>query len=146
MALCPQKAMMDRQKLRKPRFTSMPHVGAIFVAKGRRLRIHKIGVPHFFHMLRVGRRWQKYFASPPLPRARGVAEKFPVQMAVPIGFTGRASWLQIFNESIIDQAALPQERRLVDGRIALASSKFGAAVWTTSGASRKTPWMQQGRG
>ena len=39
-------------------------------------------------------------------------------MAVPMGFTGSASWAQIFNEAIIDEAALPQDRRPVDGRIA----------------------------
>ena len=146
MALCPQNAMMDKRKLWKPRSASMPHVRAIFVAKGRRLRIHKIDGRHFFHMLHVGRRWQKYFASPPLPRVRGVAEKFPVQMAIPMGFAGSASWSQIFNESIIGQAALPQERRLVAGALPLPSYRFGAAFWTTSGASRETPWMQQGRG
>ena len=118
MAITPQNALMDKRKFWRPRFASMPHVRAIHVAKGRRLRIHKIDGRHFFHMLRVGRRWQKYFASPPLPRVRGQEVKYPVNVSVPMGFTGSASWAQIFNEAIIDECKLPADRRLVDGQIA----------------------------
>ena len=115
MAMTPQNAMMDKRRLRRPRFASMPHVRAIYVAKGRRLRIHKIDGSRFFHMLRVGRRWQKYFASPPPPRVRGQEVKYPVRVSWLMGFTGSASRAQIFNEAISDECQLPTDRRLVDG-------------------------------
>ena len=118
--MTPQNALRDKRKLWRPGFASMPHVRAIFVAKGFWLRIHKIDGRHFFHMLRVGRQWQKYFAPPPLPRVRGQEVQYPVNVSVPMGFTGSASWAQIFNESIIDDCQLPADRRLVDGQIAPA--------------------------
>ena len=92
MALCPQNSLIDKRKLWKPRFASMPHVRDIFVEKGRRFRVHKIDGRHFFHMLRVGRRWSKFYASLPLPCVPGVAEKFPTHCSVPMGFTASASW------------------------------------------------------
>ena len=74
MALCPQNGLVSQKKLWRPRFASMPHVRAVYVQRGRRLRAHKINGRHFFLMLRVGRSWQKYFALPPLPKVRGFAD------------------------------------------------------------------------
>ena len=115
LALCPQNSLMNPKKLWRPRFASLPHMRATYVVPGRQLRVHKIDGRHFFHMLKVGRAWQKWFASPPLPKVGRSAIKYPVHCAVPMGFTGSACWAQLFNEGIISTTSLPAEARLIDG-------------------------------
>ena len=47
LALCPQNSLMNPKKLWRPRFASLPHMRAISVDPGRRLRVHKIEGRHF---------------------------------------------------------------------------------------------------
>lgn len=73
----------------------------------------KLDARHFFHNLKVGRKWQKYLCHPPVDKGLP-SERFPVHMGVPMGFTLSASWAQGVNAVSTQRAQLPPEARLND--------------------------------
>ena len=113
-ALCPLNALVDPSKLWKPRFAIMPMMRALRITPGKRLCIYKKDARRFFHFLRIGRRWKKYMAHPPLKATSQHPEMFPTHAAVPMGFTAAASWAQAYNEAKAWDVALPSGSRLVD--------------------------------
>jgi len=115
-ALCPLNALVDVDKLWVPKFAIMPAMRAMTLATGHKLRVYKKDARHFFHFLKIGKRWEKFMAHPPLKAQDGHAEKFPVHLGVPMGFTAAAAWAQAYNEQKAREAGLPAESRLVDGR------------------------------
>ncbi|CAL1171994.1 unnamed protein product [Cladocopium goreaui] len=115
-ALCPLNALVNPAKLWKPRFAIMPMMRALQIAPGKRLRIYKKDARHFFHFLRVGRRWRKYMAHPPLKATAEYPEMFPAHAGVPMGFTAAASWAQAYNEAKAVSVSLPSHSRLVDSQ------------------------------
>lgn len=115
-ALCPLNAMVDSDKIWVPRFALMPSLRAMTLRESKRLRIYKKDARHFFHFLKIGKRWEKYMAHPPLPAVEGHPPMFPVHQGVPMGFTAAAAWAQAYNEQKAVEAALPDNARLVDGK------------------------------
>ena len=115
-ALCPLNALVNPAKLWKPRFAIMPMMRALQIAPGKRLRIYKKDARHFFHFLRIGRRWRKYMAHPPLKATAEYPEMFPAHAGVPMGFTAAASWAQAYNEAKAVSVSLPSHSRLVDSQ------------------------------
>ena len=115
-ALCPLNALVDVSKLWKPRFAIMSMLRTLRLQPGRLLRIYKKDARHFFHFLRVGHRWEKYFSHPALIPTHQYDEMYPVHRGVPMGFTAAASWAQAYNEAKAQQVGLPVERRLVDSQ------------------------------
>ena len=115
-ALCPLNAMVDSDKIWVPRFALMPSLRAMTLRESKRLRIYKKDARHFFHFLKIGKRWEKYMAHPPLPAVEGLPPMFPVHQGVPMGFTAAAAWAQAYNEQKAVEAALPDNARLVDGK------------------------------
>eukprot|EP00974_Lingulodinium_polyedra_P063206 6100742-Lingulodinium_polyedra.AAC.1 len=61
------------------------------------LAVSKRDARHFFHMLRLGRRWQKYLANLPIEDESG-AEVYPLHVSVPMGMTTSAAWAQALTE------------------------------------------------
>lgn len=84
----------------------MHHLRAVCTSSSRRLggrpRVSKIDPRHFFHTLRVGRRWHKYFGHPPLDRGTS-PESFPLQ-----------TWAQGVNDVSTARAGLDSSTRLID--------------------------------
>ena len=115
-ALCPLNALVDSDKIWVPRFAMMPSLRAMTLEETKRLRIFKKDARRFFHFLKIGKRWEKYMAHPPLPAVEGHPQMFPVHQGVPMGFTAAAAWAQAYNEQKAVEAALPDSARLVDGK------------------------------
>ena len=94
-ALC---ELVDPSRLWKPKFAAVPALRVARCSGKRRVHICKKDARHFFHALRIGRRWRKYMAHPPLPRTASQASAYPLRCAAPMGFAASASWAQGFNE------------------------------------------------
>ena len=114
-ALCPLNALVDQTKLWVPKFAIMSSMRAMTLSQTKQLRVYKKDARHFFHFLRIGSRWRKYMAHPPLPSSSHNPSMFPVHRGVPMGFTAAAAWAQAYNEQKAREADLPTESRLVDG-------------------------------
>lgn len=109
-ALCPTNELVDRAQLWKPVFGRPSALRTLLLPRGHRLRLYKRDCRHFFHVLKVHRRWEKYFAHAPLaPNARG-AVLVPCHRAFPMGFRASASWAQALNEALVRRAGLPSQR------------------------------------
>ena len=115
-ALCPLNELVDPSRLWKPKFAAVPALRVVQCSGKRRVRICKKDTRHFFHGLRIGRRWRKYMAHPPLPRTASQAPAYPLHCAALMGFAASASWAQGFNEVVAQDAALPLARRAVADR------------------------------
>ena len=115
-ALCPLNALVNPAKLWKPRFAIMPMMRTLQISPGKSLRIYKKDARHFFHFLRIGRRWRKYMAHPPLKATPQFSEMFPTHAGVPMGFTAAASWAQAYNEAKAVSVSLPPDSRLIDSQ------------------------------
>ena len=110
----------------KPRFAIMSSIRAMHISPERCLRVYKKDARHFFHYLRIGHRWNKYMAHPPLTHnphgaqhavhSNSGASVYPVHRGAPIGFTAAASWAQAYNEAKAVEVGLPQDRRLIDDK------------------------------
>ena len=116
-ALCPTNDFIDAGKLWRPKFARMSTFRTLAVRPGMRLRLYKRDARHYYHMLRVGRRWQKLLAHPPMPATEEFGVRYPVHTACPMGFTGSAAWAQGLNEALSLRGKLPPTRRMVDGAV-----------------------------
>ena len=74
-ALCPTNDLIDASKLWRPKFARVSAFRTLAVRPGMRLRLYKWDTRHYYHMLRVGRRWQKLFAHPPVPATSSFGER-----------------------------------------------------------------------
>ena len=113
-ALCPLNALVDPRKLWKPRFAIMSAMRCMRLEPFKLLRVYKKDARHFFHFLRIGHRWSKYMAHPPLRPTHQHDEHFPVHRGVPMGFTAAAAWAQAYNEAKAKEVGLPAQSRLID--------------------------------
>ena len=116
-ALCPTNDLIDASKLWRPKFARVSVFRTLVVRPGMRLRLYKRDARHYYHMLRVGRRWRKLLAHPPVPATSSFEKRYPVHIACPMGFTGSAAWAQGLNEALSLRGGLPQGRRMVDGTV-----------------------------
>ena len=82
-ALCPLNEMIDKTRLTKPLFARIPAMRTIFCSGQRRLLITKRDARRYFHVLKVGRKWNKYLAQPPLPATSKHAAQYPMHRGVP---------------------------------------------------------------
>lgn len=84
-ALCPLNALVNPAKLWKPRFAIMPMMRTLRITPGKSLRIYKKDARHFFHFLRIGHRWKKYMAHPPIESNCTLSRDVPIARRSPHG-------------------------------------------------------------
>ena len=115
-ALCPLNTLVDATKLWKPRFAIMSAMRCMRLPPCKLLRVYKKDARHFFHFLKIGHRWNKYMAHPPLKASSDHEERYPVHRGVPMGFTAAAAWAQAYNEAKAVEVSLPRDARLIDSQ------------------------------
>ena len=125
-AMVPLNQMVNQRKIRQPRFAMMPRLRGVVVSRKRRLRLSKKDARHYFHTLRVGRKWAKFMAHPPVEVNGELL--YPVHQAVPMGFTASCSWAQAASEEAVRRAALPDSARLVEGQLAPARPPLWGSI------------------
>ena len=109
----PVNEVLDEDKLPRPVFAYIPRLRSLKTHKDRVLRISKRDARHYFHRLRIGRRWQRWLAHPVL---RGNPLLAPVHCAVPMGFGPDAGFAQGLTDVVTQRAALPDEKQVVPTR------------------------------
>ena len=115
-ALCPLNDLIDTKRVWKPKFANLASFRVVLVPRGHHLVVCKRDARHFFHALRIGRKWQKYMAHPPVDSRLGdAAGLYPLHCSTPMGFTCSAAWAQGYNETVAERCALPPSQRLVAG-------------------------------
>eukprot|EP00435_Cladocopium_sp_Y103_P028744 s806_g7.t1 len=58
--------LIDPDKLPRPSFAYIPHMRTITVPRGGVVVVSKRDARHYFHRLRLGRKWEKWLCGPPI--------------------------------------------------------------------------------
>ena len=103
--------LLDPQKLPRPRFAYIPKLRVTLVPRTGRLLVSKRDARHYFHSLRIGRKWQRWLCGPPIADfGRGL--RYPASCTAPMGFGPSAGWAQALTDVATNQADLPSDCRL----------------------------------
>eukprot|EP00438_Fugacium_kawagutii_P012044 Skav218186 [mRNA] locus=scaffold5213:236505:243510:- [translate_table: standard] len=107
--------LLDGTKLPRPRFAYIPSLRCVTVPKSGAVVVTKRDARHYFHRLRIGRRWGKWLCGPPITASGGrhSGEKmYPAAQSAPMGFGPSAGWAQGLTDVVALDANLPQDKRL----------------------------------
>ena len=111
----PVNQLLDPRRLPRPTFAYIPRLRSVRTCKGKVLRISKRDARHYFHRLRIGRRWRQWLAHPRLHKQPGMV---PVHRAIPMGFGPAAGFAQALTDVVTLRAELPPEKRVVPTALA----------------------------
>eukprot|EP00435_Cladocopium_sp_Y103_P061330 s896_g23.t1 len=107
--------LLDPDALPRPRFAFIPSLRGVTVPKDGTVVVSKRDARHYFHRLRIGRRWGRWLCGPPIhlpSRSGGARKMFPACQSTPMGFGPSAGWAQGLTDVVALDAQLPQDRRL----------------------------------
>ena len=105
-ALVQTNSLLNAEALPRPVFAYTPRLRGTLTRRGMRIRICKRDARHYFHRLRIHKRWHKYLAHPPVN-----GELYPVHRCAPMGFAPSAGWAQAVTDRATSLAGLPADRR-----------------------------------
>ena len=111
----PVNDLIDPGKLPRPRFAYPPRLRVLRIPPGSVVTVRKRDARHYFHHLRVGRRWHKFLCHPIVTFPDG-RRRAPLHCATPMGFSPSAGWAQAVNDTVAERASLPQDRGVVFDR------------------------------
>lgn len=103
--------LLDPDKLPRPRFAYIPKLRVTWVPRSGRLLVSKRDARHYFHSLKIGRKWQKWLCGPPITNDHGDL-RFPASCTAPMGFGPSAGWAQGLTDETTLAAGLPESSRL----------------------------------
>ena len=108
--------LIDPQRMPRPRFAYIPALRCCCVSGTRPLLVSKRDARHYYHCLRLGRKWRPWLALPPPHGRDEEADELPVLTTARMGFGPSAG----FAQAITDMATgdLDGSRRLVFGQAA----------------------------
>ena len=107
--------LLDPEALPRPRFAYIPALRSVTVPRTGLVAVTKRDARHYFHRLRIGRRWSRWLCSPPvdLPcRQGGKRLMYPAAQSAPMGFGPSAGWAQGLTDVVAKDADLPEHCRL----------------------------------
>ncbi|CAE7241436.1 lon, partial [Symbiodinium sp. CCMP2592] len=107
--------LLDPDKLPRPQFAFIPKMRSLTVPEGGVVVVSKRDARHYFHRLKIGRRWRRWLCGPPIQIGRGAGpehQRFPASCSVPMGFGPSAGWAQGLTDTVTQRAGLPSEHRL----------------------------------
>lgn len=107
--------LLDPKRMPRPRFAFVPMLRVITVPKQGKILVSKRDARHYFHRLRIGRRWEKYLCGPPvkqLSRQGQLVELYPACRSTPMGFGPSAGWAQGLTDVVALDAGLPVDSRV----------------------------------
>ena len=103
--------LLDPDKLPRPRFAYIPKLRATRSYKPGVLVVSKRDARHYFHSLRIGRKWHKWLCGPPIVTLSGHV-RHPACRSAPMGFGPSAGWAQALTDVTTTAAGLDLECRL----------------------------------
>ena len=107
--------LLDPDKLPRPQFAFVQKMRSLTVPEGGVVVVSKRDARHYFHRLKIGRRWRRWLCSPPIQIGRGAGpeqQRFPASCSAPMGFGPSAGWAQGLTDTVTQRAGLPAEQRL----------------------------------
>ncbi|CAE8604573.1 unnamed protein product, partial [Polarella glacialis] len=108
--------LLDPVKLPRPRFAYVPRMRALTAPRGGKLLLSKRDARHYFHCLKIGKKWGRWLCGPPV-RDNDGSPRFPAAQAAPMGFGPSAGWAQAVTDKIALGADLPHASRVHPGQI-----------------------------
>eukprot|EP00971_Amphidinium_carterae_P115155 2280884-Amphidinium_carterae.1 len=105
----PVNQLVDPARVPRPVFAYPPRLRSVYVPLGAKVLLYKRDLRHYFHQLRIGRRWFKYLAHPSI-EVEG-QEMVPLHTCAPMGFSASSGWAQEVSNAALKYAQLPAERR-----------------------------------
>lgn len=109
--VCPTNALLDEVLVPRPVFAYVPRLRGLQTRPGSRVVVSKRDARHYFHALRLGRKWEKFVGHPPVTGADG-ASLVPVHRSAPMGFMPSAVWAQAVTDTMALAAELPPDKRV----------------------------------
>jgi len=113
----PVNALLNMAVVKRPRFGAVNRLRAVTCSGRKVLRVCKKDARHYFHSLRLHRRWQKYLSMPPVD-IQG-REMYPLCTTAPMGFAPSACWAHGLTERVVHDAGLPAGQRVIEHAVAL---------------------------
>lgn len=115
--------LLDPDLLPRPQFAWIPAMRTVTVPRQGAILISKRDARHYFHSLKIGKRWHRWLCGPPVAMVSGqitTASKdsapetlrYPACAAAPMGFGPSAGWAQGLTDTITRKAGLPSSARL----------------------------------
>ena len=107
--------LLDPDKLPRPKFAYIPKLRAVSVPSSGVIAVSKRDARHYFHRLRIGRRWQRWLYGPPIEMTKksgGSSVIYPACQSTPMGFGPSAGWAQGLTDTVTTDAGLPQSHRV----------------------------------
>ena len=106
---------IDPERLPRPCFAYIPHMRCVTVPRDGVIAVSKRDARHYFHRLRLGKKWEKWLCGPPITLSASSGETkqyYPAARATPMGFGPSAGWAQGLTDVVTSDANLPSEQRL----------------------------------
>ena len=107
--------LLDQDRLPRPRFAYVPSLRSVTVPRTGVIVVSKRDARHYFHRLRIGRRWGRWLCAPSIElpcRQGGTRVMFPAAQSAPMCFGPSAGWAQGLTDVVANDAHLPEDRRL----------------------------------
>jgi len=105
--------LVDAAKLPRPRFGWVPALRTLTLMRPKaRLLVSKRDARHYFHALRLGKKWHRWLATPAPGPDEGGRTRHPCCATLPMGFAPSAGWAQALTDTTVGRAELPTEQRL----------------------------------
>ena len=105
----PVNQLVDPKRVLRPRFGYPPLLRTLKAKRGCHLVVRKRDLRHYFHHLRLGRKWHKYLAHP--SAVVDGEPQYPLHQAAGMSFAPSAGLAQSVTD--LGTAALPREKRVV---------------------------------
>jgi len=109
-AAVPANQLIDSSKMPRPVFGYIPRLRALQTTPRKWLLKSKRDARHYFHRLKLGRKWAKFLAQPPI--GTGVDKRFPASTTIPMGFGPSAGWAQAVTDTATRKAELPPDKQV----------------------------------
>ncbi|CAL1133794.1 unnamed protein product [Cladocopium goreaui] len=106
--------LLDPERLPRPKFAYIPALRCLSVPRTGVIAVSKRDARHYFHRLRIGKRWHRWLCGPPISidgRA-GSRRLYPASCSAPMGFGPPAGWAQGLTDVVTSDAQLPQDCRV----------------------------------
>ena len=106
--------LLDPERLPRPKFAYIPALRCLSVPRTGVIAVSKRDARHYFHRLRIGKRWHRWLCGPPISidgRA-GSRRLYPASCSAPMGFGPSAGWAQGLTDVVTSDAQLPQDCRV----------------------------------
>eukprot|EP00435_Cladocopium_sp_Y103_P023381 s313_g5.t1 len=106
--------LLDPDLLPRPKFAYIPALRCLTVPRSGYIAVSKRDARHYFHRLRIGKKWQRWLCGPPvmLNSRAGPQQLYPASCSAPMGFGPSAGWAQGLTDVVTDDAKLPTDCRV----------------------------------